>query len=59
MNPVKDQYPPPSDEDPAAKALRLAEMIRTRLKEQIALNNGAWAVVYWMRSNGDQAGRGG
>jgi hypothetical protein len=42
----------PKAEDSAAKAKKLAEQLRFRLKEAMAQRGGSAAFVHWLRSDG-------
>lgn len=42
----------PNEENPAAKAKRLAENLRFRLKEASAQRGGSEAFLHWLRSDG-------
>jgi hypothetical protein len=41
-----------NEENPAAKAKRLAEKLRFRLKEASAQRGGSEAFLHWLRSDG-------
>jgi hypothetical protein len=41
----------PNEENPAAKAKRLAENLRFRLKEASAQRGGSEAFLHWLRSD--------
>ena len=41
----------PNEENPAAKAKRLAEDLRFRLKEASAQRGGSEAFLHWLRSD--------
>jgi hypothetical protein len=43
-------------EDAAAKAKRLAEKLRFRMKEAMAQRGGSEAFLYWLRSGGQKNG---
>ncbi len=49
---MEDEKKPPKEEDSAAKAKRLAEKLRFRLKEATAQREGSEAFVRWLRSDG-------
>ncbi|MGD0802152.1 MAG: hypothetical protein ABR906_12620 [Terracidiphilus sp.] len=42
----------PVQEDAAARAKRLAELVRVRLKEQSAQSGSAQALLYWLHADG-------
>jgi hypothetical protein len=42
----------PIQEDSAARAKRLTELVRVRLRESIAQSAGSQALLYWLRSDG-------
>jgi hypothetical protein len=51
---MEDRPKIPKEEDPAAKAKRLAEKIRGRLKDQLAKKGGSDAFLRWVRSDEDR-----
>jgi hypothetical protein len=42
----------PIQEDSAARAKRLTELVRVRLKESTAQNAGPQALLYWLHADG-------
>ena len=48
---LEDNKTKPIDENPAAKAKRLAEKLRFRLKEASAQRGGSEAFLHWLRSD--------
>jgi hypothetical protein len=45
----------PKQEDSAARAKRLAEQLRFRLKESMAQRGGSEAFLHWLRSEGEKS----
>jgi hypothetical protein len=46
----------PVQEDPAARAQRLAGLIRVRLKEVAAQREGSEALLHWLRTDNQSNG---
>jgi len=49
---MPEEKKPPAQEDPAARAQRLAGLIRVRLKEVVAQREGSEALRHWLRADG-------
>jgi hypothetical protein len=45
----------PTEEDSAARAKRLAEQLRFRMKEAMAQSGDSEAFVHWLRSGGGKS----
>ncbi len=52
---MDDQQSTPAQEDAAARAKRLADLIRVRLKEQAAQREGSEAFLHWLRGDSNSS----
>jgi hypothetical protein len=56
QNLLEDRKLGPKEEDSTAKARKLAEQLRFRLKEAMAQHGGSEAFLHWLRSEGHKSG---